>query len=146
MKRVKFNGGLTADLADLMEQNNVVVNCINSNIYVADDDMAHKLLDIAPYADIELSDMDIYHTTCKDIFNALGVLHDCGEYSGEYQKEAFNLMGLQDETEGDEWADIMANDKGEQFAIHAFGEFTGDGDCYYMKLDDCDKVDDCQAE
>ena len=81
-------------------------------------------------------------TRCNNLFNKLGILHACGDYAGYYQNEAYSLLNLDNNFEGSEWADIMSDSKGNQYAVHAEGDLTLDGFCEYRKLEDNEKVKD----
>ena len=81
-------------------------------------------------------------TRCNNLFNQLCILHACGDYAGYYQNEAYSLLNLDNNFEGSEWADIMSDSKGNQYAVHAEGDLTLDGFCEYRKLEDNEKVKD----
>lgn len=52
------------------------------------------------------------------LFNAVGYLKELGEYAGFYQDEAYEILGIDDELENDEWCDIMVSRKGEIYAVY----------------------------
>jgi hypothetical protein len=89
--------------------------------------------------------MVLTETRTNQVFNELGILHECGEYAGYYQEEAYKALGLENELEIDEWCDIMSDDKGNQYAIFAEGELTSDSFCEYRKLEDDEKVNDVRG-
>lgn len=85
---------------------------------------------------------EIFETRTNQLFNELGVLHACGEYAGYYDYEAYMALGLNKNLEYDEWCDVMADDKGNQYAIYAQGEITSDSYCEYIALTGHKKVED----
>ncbi len=82
-------------------------------------------------------------TTTGQLLNELGILSQAGEYAGEYQQEAFNLISELEtlsEFEGDVWADIMHDTEGNCFAVYAEGALTCQNErCLYVQVDreDC---------
>jgi hypothetical protein len=82
-------------------------------------------------------------TKTGQLFNELGILSQAGEYAGEYQQEAFNLISELEtlpEFEGNMWADIMHNNKGNCYAVYAEDALTcQDARCLYVQVDreDC---------
>lgn len=69
-------------------------------------------------------------------YTAVGVLHEIGSYSGEYQAEAYDILDIDGELEEDEWCDICENAKGEIYAV--FGDTSGDqtGNFYFKCVSD----------
>ena len=68
-----------------------------------------------------------FNVLSKTLFGAYGIIRHIGEYAGEYEQEAFDLL----EVEGDDflWADIMySEDSGKIVAVasNVEGDMTGD--------------------
>ncbi len=50
MKQIEFVGGIAAELAEVLEQNNIVATCIEGNVCEISDEDYAKLQEVAPAA------------------------------------------------------------------------------------------------
>lgn len=72
---------------------------------------------------------------------SLGLSH-CGAYPGEFQEEAYKLLGKEWPTEETtEWADIMIDRSGKVFAVWSKNEMVYNDASIYMEIN----KDDCPA-
>lgn len=76
------------------------------------------------------------------------ILEHCGDYAGEFQNEAYELLNqvtdLPEYFENEQWADIMFDRQGNVYAIFADGALTSDSPAMYIEIEqeDCPEAFD----
>lgn len=85
---------------------------------------------------------NLIETTTGTLANQMILTH-CGDYAGEFQQEAFDLLNEVEDIkdfEGNEWCDIMFDREGNVYAIWAEDALTcWNADAKYIELEkeDC---------
>lgn len=88
---------------------------------------------------------NLIETTTGSISSQM-ILDHCGDYAGEFQHEAFELLSKVfelPELEGNQWCDIMFDQYESVYAIWAADDLTcNNADAKYMHLDreDCERA------
>lgn len=50
MKKIEFVGGITNELASVIEQNNIIATCVEGNVCDISDEDYERLMEVAPAA------------------------------------------------------------------------------------------------
>lgn len=74
-------------------------------------------------------------------FNGVGYLKELGEYAGYYYQEAYEILGIEEELEGEEWCDICISNQNVIYAVYGDVSATSFGDFAFKKISDGDTIE-----
>ncbi len=124
MKQIEFVGGIAAELAEVLEENNIVATCIEGNVCEISDEDYTKLQEVAPAA---FDGNDIITLTPVDWVTTLEELAQYINSNEDWQLETNDIIsrnGWIDET-GEEYgicsngiAKAVFNEQGEAEVIN----------------------------
>lgn len=75
-----------------------------------------------------------YDIKADSFFGGVGYLKEIGEYAGEYQQEAYDILDIEGELEDNEWCDICIADNGKKYAVFGDTEAHYHGNFYFKEI------------